>query len=231
MLRKRRSLRKSLLVLLALLMVLTVAQLGPASAADFGCTPHWGERRFVTGGPLDIIERCEPVLTIGGDTVWDWVFLRFALANQDKRTIWSGGASSPPYKMVLNALIGGGSGGGAGAAKVILYNPSGSHLTRRIAARALVEYQPTGSSGWYTCHDTGYKERESYAMRAYVWQYTQPDCGPAYYRTKAAGRFWSISLNAWVTRGWITSPSLWITYGTGPVEAESRPTTPSPNTP
>jgi hypothetical protein len=234
---KLRSLRRSLLALLALLMVLTVAQLGPgtpsASAEDFGCTPHWDERRFVTGGPVDIIERCEPVLTIADDTVWDWEFLRFAPANQDKRTTWAGGASSPPYKMVLNAMVGSGTGGGVGAAKVILYNPNGSHLSRTIAARALMQYQPNPSSSWYTCHDSGWKQASTstYAKRAYIFQYDQPDCGPAYYRTLAAGRFWSISLNKWITRGWIYSPSVWIPWGTAPAEPTSYPTTQTPATP
>jgi hypothetical protein len=135
--------------------------------------------------------------------------------------------------MVLADLLTRGTGGGASVAKVILYNRDGSHLNRQIAARSLIQYQPSGTSGWYTCKDSGWKQASTstYWMRAYVMQYTQPDCGPAYYRALAAGRFWSISLNKWITRGWIYSPSMWITYGTGPTEPESRPTTPTPDTP
>jgi hypothetical protein len=235
---KLRSLRRSLLALLAVLMVLTAVQLGPRASSAYAdeiviCGVKWATREFVTGGPINVIERCEPVLTVSDVTFWDWVFLRFKPANQDKRTIWQGGASTPPYKMVLNAMVGSGTGGGVGAAKVILYNPDGSHLNRTIAARALMQYQPTGSSGWYTCHDSGWKQASTstYAKRAYIFQYDQPDCGPAYYRTLAAGRFWSISLNKWITRGWIYSPSVWIPWGTAPAEPTSYPTTQTPDTP
>ncbi len=230
--RKLLTLRKSLFALLALLIVLTVAQVGPASAEDYGCTPHWGTQVVVTGGPLNIIERCEPVITfVSGDTEWDWVFLRFALANQDQRRIWQGGGSLAPYKMVVNSLVGGGSGGGAGAAKMILYNPDGTHLNRTIAVRDVMQYQPSGSSSWYTCHDTGWKQASGSAKRTWIWQYDQPDCGPAYYRTLAAGRFWSVSLNKWITHGWLYSPSLWIPWGTAPAEPTSYPTTQTPDTP
>jgi len=119
--------------------------------------------------------------------------------------------------------------------KVILYNRDGSHLSRTIAARSLIQYQPTGSSGWYTCTDSGWKQASTstYAMRAYIQQYKEPNCGPAYYRALAAGRFWSISLNKWITRGWISSPSMWITLpvGTTPTEPVSQPTTLTPDTP
>lgn len=240
MLGKLRRLRRSLLGLLALLMVLTAVQVGPlalpAFAPDLGCTPHWGLRTISTPiGPM--VERCEPVEQFSDlgrvYTIWDWV--PYDGQGEEQRTLWAGGATSPPYRMVLADLLARGQGGGASMAKVILYNRDGSHLSRTIAARSLIQYEPTGSSGWYTCTDSGWKQASTstYAMRAYVQQYKEPNCGPAYYRALAAGRFWSISLNKWITRGWISSPSMWITLpvGTTPTEPVSQPTTLTPDTP
>jgi hypothetical protein len=241
MLRIPRRMRKSVLVLLALLMVSAVAQLGPGASSAFAldknnCSPHWATREQVTGTGLNIIERCEPVVEeedpATGDpvTVWDWTLYRFKSAVNNQRTIWSSGCAYPGYLMVLNDLMSNGSGGGAAGGRVILYDCNGNRLNRTIAARVVIQYYRP--DGWYTCNDSGWRQasQQQSWMSAYLNQWSQPDCGAGSYRALAAGRFWSISLNKWITRGWIYSPSISLSSGTGPAEPTITPT-PTPQTP
>lgn len=151
-------------------------------------------------------------------------------AANNQRTNWEGGRTSPPYGMTLTALMSTGTGGGWAAGNVWIYNPDGTPLSRTIAARVVIQY--LRADGWWTCNDSGWKQPSSARdwSTAYIPQYTQPDCGKGSYRALAAGRFWSVSLNRWETRGWITSPTVSLSGGVGPTEPTVEPT-PTPDTP
>jgi hypothetical protein len=235
MLRKPRSLRRSRLTLLALLLALAAIQLGPlapaASAEDlYICSPPWAIRVVQLGNGITGKEQCVPVYMGVDGTIWDWRPISAGPGNTNRRTDWFGGRSSPPYRMSLTALMGNGSGGGAAVGKVMIYNPNNTVLKRTIAARVVIQYQrPTG---WVTCRDSGWKQASAASqwMRASLNQYTQPDCGGGSYRALAAGRFYSVSLNRWETRGWIASPSVGLP-STCCVSEETVEPTPTPDTP
>ena len=103
-----RRLRISLLVLLALTTVLTTTLATPAHAVTdrYYCSPPWAEREVNTGTGINFIERCEPFMVGTTVRVWVWTFLRFKVADRDKRTIASRLSSSPPYWMQIQALSG-----------------------------------------------------------------------------------------------------------------------------
>lgn len=240
MLLKPRGLGKPLLVLLALLMALTVAQLGPGASSAFAdrdedkCSPHWDTREINTGTGLNIIERCEPVFkyydltTRETVTEWDWIHYRFKSATKNERKLWQSGCTSPGYIMVMSDLMSNGSGGGAAGAKVLLYNCNGDQLSRDTGARVVIQYYRP--DGWYTCNDSGWKQTSNGRVAAYLNQYTQPDCGNGSYRALAAGRFWSLSLDKWITRGWIATPAISLPSVCCVTETEVAPT-PTPATP
>lgn len=241
MLPKLQRMRKSLVVSLALVAVLTAAQLGllaaPAWAIELHlCNPEWAEREVSFGTSVNIIERCEPhpwIFFAGTPdemegTLWDWAFLRFKPADQDKRVIAKRFSSSPPYSMKIQGIVGGGLGGGIALGNIRITNPDGSPLNRRIAARALTEYAPTPTSGFYNCRDSGWKESSSASWKsAWYNQGKEPDCGNGYYRAQVAGRFWSISLGKWITSNWHYTSSIWAD---GPPCCLTEPTvTPGPH--
>jgi hypothetical protein len=217
--RLRRS-RRSLVALLALVTLLTATQLGLLATSARAepqlhlCSPEWAERELATGTGINIIERCEPhpwyFMSLPG-TLWDWAFLRFKPADQDKRVIAKRYSSSPPYSMKIQGIFGGGTGGGAAGGNIRLTNPDGTPLNRRIAARAIIEVQPNPSGGFQNCRDSGWKESSSASWKsAWFNQYTQPDCGKGYYRAQVAGRFWSVSLNKWITSQWHYTTPIWV---------------------
>jgi hypothetical protein len=241
MLRVPRRARKSLLVLSALLMVLTVAQFGLGASPAFAdrdenkCgQPMWSTREIVTGTGLNIIERCEPITEYFDPTTretvteWDWVHYKFKTATNNQRTLWQSGCASPGYIMVMSDLMSNGSGGGAAAAKVLLYDCNGDQLSRTTGARVVTQYNRP--DGWYTCNDSGWKQTTNGRVAAYINQYTQPDCGNGSYRALAAGRFWSVTRNSWITRGWIATPAISLSYSCCTTEPEVTPT-PTPATP
>jgi hypothetical protein len=226
------------LALLALLLVLTVIQLGPLAPAASAyedldlCSPHWAYREVSLGNGITGREQCVPVYMGVDGNIWDWRPVSAGPGDTNRKTDWFGGRSSPPYLMSLTALMGNGQGGGAAVAKVMIYNPNHTVLKRTIAARVVIQYYRPAQSAWYTCRDSNWKQASSASqwMRASLNQYTQPDCGGGTYRALAAGRFWSVSLNRWETRGWIYSPSVGLP-STCCVAEETVEPTPTPATP
>ena len=84
-----------------------------------------------------VVWRCERFFN-GSVEVWEWEFSRVEPARRDSRTIWRGGASSPPYKMNLQAAIGEGQGGGFAVGSVTIFTADYGNLDRRIAARTIM---------------------------------------------------------------------------------------------
>ena len=220
-----RRLRKALLVPLALLVLVSAIQLGPLATlaaaqhvVDKECEPLGATREWVTGTGINIIDVCIQVPHItdihGTHYKWIWDFLRFKPADGDKRVRASRSSTSPPYWMHIQGIFGGGAGGGAAGGRIWITNPDGSRLHRRIAVRVLMEVSSSPTGGWYNCagRDTGWREPPGPESEhhAFLNNYTQPDCGVGYYRTQVAGRFWSISLNQWITSQWHYTPAVWV---------------------
>jgi hypothetical protein len=223
MLIRLRSLPRSLFMLLVLaLVVLTAALATPAFAVvdKYYCSPPWGEREIVTGKTVNIIQRCEPHMVGTTVRVWRWTFLRFKLADRDRRVLASRLSSSPPYWMEIQGLFGGAQGGGSAAGGILITQPNGGNLDRRIAARTITEVSPNPTGGFYNCRDTGWVEasiQRSWTA-AYINHYGSPDCGAGYYRAQVAGRFWSVSLNRWITSQWHYTAAIWISLPVAPTE-------------
>jgi hypothetical protein len=231
-------------MLFSLLIVLTAVQFGPLAtsahaAEDFldkPCSPPWAEYVIVTGKSVNIRMRCEPYTfqypTGEYYTLWRWSFLRFEPADeadQQRRSVWVGD-TSPAYRAQLSAMVGSGSGGGAAAGKFYIMGRNGEDLDRTIAVRLIMQVQPGPTSGWLTCHDLGWSQQSASSGKMnFLDQYSQPDCGDGYYRAQVAGRFWSLSLNSWITRGYTYSPAVWVN-GPGTItDGEPEPTvTPTP---
>jgi hypothetical protein len=237
--RKPWSLRRSRLALLTLLLVLTAIQLGPlapaASAYEelFLCSPKWAIREVSLGNGITGKEQCVPVYMGVDGNIWDWRPISAGPGNTNEKKDWFGGRTTPPYLMSLTSLIGNGSGGGAAVSKVMIYNPNHTVLKRTIAARVVIQHWVSvGVGAWYTCTDSSWKQASAAQqwMRASLNQYTQPDCGGGSYRALAAGRFWSISLNRWETRGWVVSPTVSLPTPCCVTEPTVTPT-PTPDTP
>jgi hypothetical protein len=139
--------------------------------------------------------------------------------------------------MVMTSLMSDGpGGGGAASAKVLLYDCNANQLSRNTGARVVIQYYRP--DGWYTCNDSQWQQTTNGRVAAYFNQYTQPDCGNGSYRALAAGRFWSVSLDKWITRGWLASPAVSLPGCGGCTFADTglppEPTvvpTPTPETP
>jgi hypothetical protein len=209
-----RRIRK--LLLLTLLLLLTVAQFGPgvpsASAGTHQTCPPLATRKVsYPSATYDIEERCVEVQSYDGTSfIWLWEVSGVKPKRDDRKTTWVGGANSGglSYTMDLQALISDSRPGGAAFGRVVIATASGANLDRTIAVHVLT--QVSTPRGWETCSDPGWKQA-SIARSMMQWtidQGTSPDCGRASYRTLTWGRFFSVSRNAWVTRGPIASPSL-----------------------
>jgi hypothetical protein len=229
--------RRSLLVLLAFLLLLTTAQLGPFRTAasawvEHKCQPEWATMKQVTGTGLDIIWRCEPSWRLGSNTIWNWVLYRFEPGSvaDDKKTVTWVYDNTPPtlYRMGLNAMVGRGRGGGGAAGSVVITTLDGGNLDRRIASRVIM--QVSTAQGWATCNDSGWREGPGARSwwTSFINQGTEPDCGNASYRAQVWGRFFSGLTNSWITRGPIYSPSVSIS---GPCCASPTEPTISPGPP
>jgi hypothetical protein len=228
--RKVRPLR-----LLIVVLVLTLIQVGLFAVPALAHVPT------KPCGPDNYLEVVEQRLQDG--TIVDWTCEAFEYQGHP-RYQWIGdvrvgekkrqerifAVASPPYVMITQAIMGVGQGGGDFVGSIDLRNPNFTDLVRRVRVRVIVRYQPTGSSGWYACHDTNWQEAPSPRARfdVNVQQYVQPDCGPAYYEARTGAEFYSTSLNKWVFPGWVYSGSIYISGGQlsggqAPVDSSTAP--------
>jgi hypothetical protein len=232
---KLRSLRKPLLALLAILIVFSAAQFGPlatsASAEPRPENKHCPEPGFREPQYLDdgtvVWWRCVRFF-VANDEYWVWVYDHTDFSGRttaDEYTFWRGGDNSPPYLMHLESVVADGRGGGDMVGSVIIFTPTGGNLDRRIAVHLQVQYKPTPTSSWLSCHPGSWREAASPRswMKTAVAQYSEPDCGDGYYRSRVYGRFYSLSLGSWVRRGPIYTPSLWLDGPPVPTEPTVTP--------
>jgi hypothetical protein len=220
--------RKPLLGLLALLMVMTAAQIGPLARSASAEPPERRKHCPYLGAedPEEladgtvIIWVCTKFFNVHGLEYWDWQFSRIIYPprdNRDRLTTASRESSSPPYRMAIQSAVSDGRGGGVAVGAIGIYNLDGTELNRRIAVHTIMEYAPSPTSGYLNCHDLGWVEAPS---QRHFWsksivQYSEPDCGTGYYRAQVAGRFFATSTNAWETSSWHYSPALYMTAPSG----------------
>jgi hypothetical protein len=238
MLAKSRGLSRPVYVLLVLFILLMAAHISwLAPAADAmpvkACAKgnEWEEVKEKGADGAVVVFVCRCHRDSRGVVLWcGWEFSRLEPAKNDKYTEASRLSSDPPYRMRIETALGEGRGGGDAIGSIDMRNPNWTDLTRRVAVRTIMQYKPTATSGWLTCHDTGWKEAPTQRPRWSVWvpQWTQPDCGKGYYQAKVAGEFFAISKNAWIKSNWHYSGSI---YMSGPccVATTEPTTTPGPD--
>jgi hypothetical protein len=212
---KSRTLRSLRRLLPVLGLTLVLVQLGPLTSRAFAHIP------LEECGPDIAYETRDQTLQDGTIVVWqclpfegwgyDWYEVDMKPGTQ-KSVVKRTSSSSPPYKMLTHSIIGEGQGGGDFVGAIDLRNPNLTDLVRRVRVRIIVRYQSSPTSTWYACHDTNWQEAPSQRARfdINVQQYTQPDCGKAYYEAKVGAEFYSISQNTWVFPGWVLSGSLYL---------------------
>lgn len=223
MLMTSRSLRKPLLALLTLLLVLATVQIGPFATYAFADPPK--ERQFcpypgatetqtlADGTQVEWI--CKRFFAFENNTYeyWAWEYSKTIPGSQNKLTTATRYSDSPAYIMWIQSALGNGKGGGDATGSITIFGRYGTNLDRPIAARTImqVQYSPT-SGAWYTCHDTGWQQASVARswQTAFVPQNATPDCGNGYYRTQAAGRFYSYTTNAWITSKWHYTGSMYL---------------------
>jgi hypothetical protein len=190
---------------LALLIVAFGMVLAPLSAPA-------GGTKFATVATMPSNEECDDQFKIvpeyfpGATVYWICENGRWHILDIDDgpnaQAIRRFDSSSPPYRSYVNSGVARGYTNGFGVASYSLRNPNNTPLVRDIGVRFLIKNRTTGG----TCADTNWHGRRS---SFYTWEIAKNlpgTCGgTAYYETAAAGRFWSISLNRWITNSWVQS--------------------------
>jgi hypothetical protein len=212
----RRKKYRSLAVVVALMTSLTLLQFGRGATPAFAgviqhCSPPGDIKKFSFGeGTLDLWMVCaESKFTgVSRDPIWDWFFWSTKIEGQEaeparaRQTL-----TDSSYTMLLGNMLADGEGGGYGAGRIRLLTPQGQLLNRRL--RVSVDIQINRTGAWEPCRSTGWVESagETSKLSAFFNMHREPDCGNGTYRARSYGRFFSISLNQWVQRGPIISPS------------------------
>lgn len=114
--------------------------------------------------------------------------------------------STPPYRAYIDARIGYGYTSHYATVSYELFNPSGTTLTRKIGVRLAIYNRSNGrlcvNGIW---HGTT-NDHMTFTTRGF-WENT---CGAGNYEVAAAGRFWSTSLNKWITDYWTYSGRIFF---------------------
>jgi hypothetical protein len=216
---RSRSLPRASLILLSVLSLVLASyiQIGPlATSAEafppYACTPErdgW-EYAEEIGNGIYLIWHCKHVPGFG----WTWwpIGIEYGNLLRSRQRTTRFVNSALAVQNLTHSVLGDGSGGGFGYCGIELRSGSGSPMSRPLQCRIIMRYQPRGSSSWYTCHDSNWHQSAS-ATSKYQYkmpQYTEPDCGDAYYEVRAGGRYWSNTYNRWVFPGWVFSGALWL---------------------
>jgi hypothetical protein len=196
---------------LSLFIVFVLAQMGPWAAAAFADPPdpdecrlaNTGERRYQdVGGGLQLVYECQTDNEFG--FIWQPLGIRNKPSSVAERYFSD---SSPPYQSKVFSIVSPGLGGGIGSAVVDYRHPNDDPLIRRVAARSILSNW--NGSSWVTCHDSNWREAPTArsGWEVHVSNQSVPDtpCGYGTYRNRAGGRFFSTSLNTWISNVWTTA--------------------------
>jgi hypothetical protein len=116
-------------------------------------------------------------------------------------------ASTPPYRAYIDARLGYGYDSNIATVSYELFNPNGTTLNRKIGVRLIIYKRP----GATHCVDGIWHNNPSATHMTFTargnWAL---NCGPGYYEVAAAGRFWSVSLNKYITDYWTYSGQLYL---------------------
>jgi hypothetical protein len=117
-------------------------------------------------------------------------------------------ASTPPYSAYVTAGIAKGYGNGAAVGAYSLRHPNDAELVRDIGVRILVHNRTTGGGA---CSDTGWVAAHSSRVTVEITKNYPGTCGGSgYFETSAAGRFFSTSLDRWITNAWVQSGQVFL---------------------
>jgi hypothetical protein len=131
--------------------------------------------------------------------------------------------STPPYRAYIDARLGYGYNSNYATVSYELFNPNGTTLERKIGVRLIIYKRP----GAQHCVDGIWHNNPSASHMSFTargnWAL---NCGTGYYELAAAGRFWSVSLNRYVTDYWTYSGWLYL----NPPVLANGPTNSPPST-
>jgi hypothetical protein len=131
--------------------------------------------------------------------------------------------STPPYRAYIDARIGYGNNSHYATVSYELFNPSGTTLTRQIGVRLAIYNRSNGrlcvNGIW---HGTT-SDHMTFTTRGF-WENT---CGAGNYEVAAAGRFYSTSLDKWITDYWTYSGRIFF----APARSENSPPSTSAKAP
>jgi hypothetical protein len=135
--------------------------------------------------------------------------------------------STPPYVAYIDARIGYGYNSHYATVSYELFNPSGTTLTRDIGVRLAIYNRSNGrlcvNGIW---HGTT-SDHMTFTTRGF-WENT---CGAGNYEVAAAGRFWSTSLNKWITDYWTYSGRIFFSPARRRASSENSPPSTSAKVP
>jgi hypothetical protein len=205
MLVKNRGTQKPWSVLLALIVVLMVVQFGPLATSASANEPSpdacvYDEqinRQVLSDGTIQYWI-CH---FVGGFKWWQrWDEIPGPGVGE-----WDEyGASTPPYRSGLVAWLGRGYTKDFATVAYELLSPNGTPYVRKMAVRLEVHNRTSGvrcvNGVWHetTSDHMTFTARGDWALQ----------CGTGNYEVAVAGRFWSVSLNRWITNYWTRSGQL-----------------------
>jgi hypothetical protein len=135
--------------------------------------------------------------------------------------------STPPYVAYLDARIGYGYSSHYATVSYELFNPSGTTLTRDIGVRLAIYNRSNGR----LCVNGIWHGTTSDHMTFTTRGFWENSCGAGDYEVAAAGRFWSTSLDKWITDYWTYSGRIFFAPALAARSSENSPPSTSAKVP
>lgn len=141
-----------------------------------------------------------------GNGVYKWVIVISMDGQKTNAKLYS--TSNPTSYQAVSVGIRQGSGGGVYEGGQTIADANGNDMSRPMRTRVIVKHYLT-SIGWVTCHDSGWINNgiKSWSHNGFDMG-AAPDCGPGVYGVKAAGLYWSGTLNRWLGGAWLLSGNI-----------------------
>jgi hypothetical protein len=147
-----------------------------------------------------------------GEEVCEWLSEDQIPIKQRGKNRWT--RNSPTNSLILVSStivhhIGGA--GNFGQVNARIFGTGGNRISRPIGARVIVGRW--NGAAWQACHDSNWHYAAS-NRSAFEWR-EPANCGAGKYRAQSAGRYWSYSLNRWLTTGWVITETLCVPESCG----------------
>jgi hypothetical protein len=209
----RRPLVRVLLFSLVSVLVATVLQVGPMTSPARADQPSIGQCESEGLVIVEVIADgtaihwiCHVELRPNGKIHRHWS-VGPIVPGYGRRTVNKASARTDSYTR-LNVAIGVGNSGGVGVVAYQLYTGDASaNLYRQIQVRLIIVNRTTGG----TCLDSNWHGPSAAAAHTTLERFRDlpATCGGAGdYEARGNGRFFSTSLNQWISTGWVNSGLL-----------------------